>query len=192
MSENMKKEIMKYATPPVSVMILGVVFMVLSPILFFVFKAVTSDPVMPIVVSLVMGIMGAVFFCIRYIYMERVKNALKQAELNAGTTFLADDYVRGKRFLNQRIICGEHYVFGKGQGVILRLSDISAIIRETKHYRNMPTAENLTAKMIYGQKITICSISQIENNNPPYAEIIEEIMKNAPDIQLIDKRSRLF
>ena len=55
MSENMKKEIMKYATPPVSVMILGVVFMVLSPILFFVFKAVTSDPVMPIVVSLVMG-----------------------------------------------------------------------------------------------------------------------------------------
>lgn len=188
MSENTKKEIVKYCSPPVVVMVMGLVFVLISPVVYRIVKSVTSDSVKPIIVGSVTAVMGSVFFCLRFIYMVRVKNAIKNAETSAGAVFLAEDFIHGQEFLSNRFICGEHYIFSKGEGVILRLSEISEIIRETTYYRNVPTAEKLAAKMKNGKKVTVCSISQVESRHPPYAEIIQEMTKHAPDIQFIDKR----
>ncbi len=188
MSEDTKKEIVNYVAPPVTVMIMGIVVALLAPVVYLIVRNVSDDSLKGIIAGSVTGVMGIVFFCLRFVYMAEGIKAIRHAEANAGAVYLQEDFRKGKRFLSGRLICGEHYLFGKGQGVVVRLSDISEIIRKTQRSHNMPVAENLIAKRKDGKKITICSITQLEFRHPPYAEVIEEIIKNVPDIQYIDKR----
>ena len=188
MSDGEKKLIIEYATPPLSVMIVGAVFLCTSPIAFFISRAVSSDPKLPIVLTSVMAAMGLIMICFRFYYAALAKSAVKEAIKNAGEIFLIGDFRNGRRFLNDRIICGEHYIFSKGMGVIVRLSDIDEIIRKTQYYKSVPTAEKLTVKLKNGKSKIISSISLAEGRTPPFAQIITEMTKNAPDIRYTDKR----
>ncbi len=179
-----QKEIIKYCSPNAAVAIVGAVFFVLSIPGFFITKAITADSLKAGVVGGVMAVMGIVFFMLRYYYSITAANAIKREEKNGGEAFLVSDFRQGERFLRNRVICGEHYIFGAATGVIVRLSDIKEIRRETKYYRAVPTAENLVLVLRNNKKVTLCSISQIESNHPPYSDIIRTICRYEPDVEI--------
>lgn len=184
MSNSDKEDILKYVTPPSTVAIVGVVFFVLSLPGFFITKAITSDNLKAGVVCGVMAVMGIVFICLKYYYLFTANNYIKKAEKDGGTAYIPEDFRKGDRFLNDRIRCGEHYVFGAALGVIVRLSDIKEIKRETKSYRNVPTAENLVLVLRNNKKVTLCSISRVENGTPPFSDIIRTICRYEPDVEV--------
>ncbi len=188
MNTEIKQEIIKFATPPVSVAVTGSVFAAISPILYFIVKAVSPDPLKSIVTGCVTAFMGVVFVLLRFYYRAMAQKAIKDSEAKADTAFLEKDFRTGRRFLGDRIICGSHYLMGKGLGVIIRLYDVDKIYREIKSYRGVPVSENLTAVMKNRKKITICSVSVVEGANPPFSEVINEISKNVPDIEFCDRR----
>ena len=187
MTDTEKQNIINYAAPPVSVMIVGAVFTALSPVGFLIARAISDELWRAGVVGGVMAVMGIVFMCLRFYYAAAAKKAIKNAQANASEEFLVYDFRNGRKFLSDRIICGEHYVFSKGLGMIVRLSDIVELRRETKYYRSVPTAENLSVKTKDGKRTTLCSISAAEGT-PPLSDIIREIIKQAPDVEFIDKR----
>ena len=179
-----KQEIIKYCSPNATVAIVGAVFFILSVPGFFITKAISSDSLKAGVVGGVMAVMGIVFFMLRYYYSITAANAIKKAEADGSGAFLVSDFRQGERFLRNRVICGEHYVFGAALGVIVRLSDIKEIKRETKSYRNVPTAENLVLVLRNNKKVTLCSISRVENGTPPFSDIIRTICRYEPDVEV--------
>lgn len=188
MSESEKKLITDYATPPISLTIVGLVFLVLSPLVYLIAHALVSENWKAVVCGSVTGVMGLVFAMLRFCYMAAAKRAIKKAEENACAFFLIEDFRNGSRFLGGRIICGNYYFLSKGMGVIVRLSDIDEIRRETKTYKNVPTSENLTAVMKDRKKVTLVSIGQVETSHPPLGDILRHIERVAPDIKITDKR----
>jgi len=184
MSNSDKEDILKYVTPPSTVAIVGAVFFVLSVPGFFITKAITADNLKAGVVGGVMAVMGIVFICLKYYYLFAAKSRLKQAEQDGDTSFIAEDFRQGERFLRNRVICGKHYIFSGGLGLIVRLSDIKEICRETKYYKNVPNAENLVLVLRNNKKVTLCSISVMENNHPPYSDIIRTICRYQPDVEV--------
>ena len=184
MSNTEKQEIIKYCSPNAAVAIVGAVFFVLSVQGFFITKAITADNLKAGVVGGVMAVMGIVFFMLRYYYSITAANALKKAEADGGSAFIVADFRQGDRFLRNRIICGEHYIFGAALGVIVRLSDIKEIRRETKYYKNVPSANNLVLVLRNNKKVTLCSISVMENDHPPYSDIIRTICRYEPDVEV--------
>ena len=179
-----KQEIIKYCSPNATVAIVGVVFFILSVPGFFITKAISSDSLKAGVVGGVMAVMGIVFFMLRYYYSITAANAIKKAEADGSGAFLVSDFRQGERFLRNRVICGEHYVFGAALGVIVSLSDIKAVRRDTIKVKNVPSAENLVLVLKNNKKVTLCSISVMEDDCPPYSEIIRKICKYQPDVEV--------
>ena len=188
MSSSAKQEIIDYATPPISLMIVGLVFFAVSPIVYLIAHAIASENWRAVVCGTVTGVMGLVFAMLRFYCLAAAKRAIKKSEENASSSLLAEDFRNGKKFLNYRVICGDYYFLTKGMGVIVKLSEIDEIRRETKYYKGVPSSENLTAVMKDRRKVTLISIGQIEGSHPPLGDILRHIERVAPDIKITDKR----
>lgn len=185
MNSTAMQEIIKYVTPPKTVFIMGIVTVLLAPIMYFVVKAVSADELKAAVTGIVMAVMGIVFCCIRYCYLILAKKSIKQAEKDGKETFLLDSYKNGKKFLDGRVICGKHYIFGKVFGTIADLSEVKAIYCETKRYKGVPTTKTIVIKLNNNKKLTLCGVNCIEERHPPFDEIIDYIKMLVPDADVI-------
>lgn len=165
MNEKDAREVLQFLTPPAAVTIVGAVFILLSPAVYFVLNALSSKPLLAPVAGATTAVMGLVFILVKYYYRSMAKNCIKEAAEKGSFAKMLSDFRSGDRLLGGRMIFGERFIFSKGLGVVVYCEDIAELRRVTKRYRAAPVSENIIVRLKNNKKMTLCSISNMENTN---------------------------
>lgn len=183
MTNEQKREIYDYCTPPKIVSVMGVIVIALSPLLYFIVKSVKNDDLMAITGGIAMVLVGLLFLSLRPWYGANVSKTLKKHEEDNGSGKIYYDFKNGSRIANDTIICGERYLFCKGMGVAVYCTDIAEIKLVIKDYKFIPVSDMIVVRLKGKEKIVLRSLPHENRNRRIFGDIIREISKRCPDAE---------
>lgn len=187
MDEKTRKEILDYVSPAKMVMTIGIAAAALSPLLYVAVADGAGNQPFAIILCLSILFTACLLIVIQLITSSAAKKAVREAEQRGAAFMLADDFRNGARFMKDRVICGQYFIFGKGQGTIILLPDIIAVTRKNMYNKGVKTGECLMIKTRDGRNKVLCAVSRMESAFPPFPDVIRAIRYYAPDVEYIDK-----
>ena len=191
MTAKERREIIDYTSPNKALSLIGIAFFVLAAVLFFLMLHFNADILRAAFAGLGMAAFGILLFFILNSYASKIKSSLNEASDAGREALVAEDFKYGDRFLGGKVICGKHYAFGRSIGGIVYIQDIKQIIWKTRYSQEgIPTSEDLTMLMKNGEKVVLCSKTKVDRSDTEFLKIIGAIQANAPDAELIDKRTK--
>lgn len=184
MRSDEEPEIVRYVTPPAALSVVGIVFFLISPALWFVLNLIPNKPLLPWVAGIVTAVMGLVFFFLRFYYFAEAKSVIRSAKNSGSEGKLLHDFRNGQRLFGERLIMGERYIFSKGMGGIVYCPDIREIHTEVKLIKLKPYAINVTVIQNKGKKLTLCSLPYSDNGDNKARAVVEMVSKRSPDTRI--------
>lgn len=150
-----KKQLIEYLTPPKVLWILGVVMILVSSpfaaLLDVLYRLLHSYSKYPMDKALSLGTGTAVCaviglgFIIYYIYIRfySIPALMNKVGRTTWLGVLISDLKNGRRISADRLIFGHRYVIPKGKGIAVRYSEIAALRIKTSSIKNIEVSSNL-------------------------------------------------
>ncbi|MBQ5440582.1 MAG: hypothetical protein IIT49_07380 [Clostridia bacterium] len=178
------ERVTEYLSPSKAVMIVGGVFVGISPIVYLIASLIASDKLLPIVSGCCTAFVGLIMVCMTVSAFVGARSNVKRYVSKYGENVLYDDFSSARYFVRDTLKCGEIFVYSKGRGVLLAYDDIIEIIRTKNHHNTVETGMNIYAKLKNGKRVRICSVFNADNFENELNSAVEYMMKYIPDAKV--------
>ena len=98
-----------------------------------------------------------------------------------GDDHIFSDFENGKHYLNDRLICGEYYLYGKGIGSLVAYSEIAEVYRENNSIDGIQTNGFICAKLKNGKRARLCVIDIRKDTSAEVGSTLREILIRIPE-----------
>ncbi|MBQ1518135.1 MAG: hypothetical protein IIZ46_08030 [Clostridia bacterium] len=176
------ERVTEYLSPSKAVIIVGGVFVGISPIVYLIASLIASDKLLPIVSGCCTAFVGLIMVCMTISAFVGARSNVKKYVSQYGENALCDDFSNARYFVRDTLKCGERFVYSKGRGVLLAYDDIIEIIRTKNHHNTVETGMNIYAKLKNGKRVLICSVFNADDLERELNKAVEYMMQHMPGV----------
>ena len=120
------------------------------------------------------------------IYQGKKQNQYFDTMLSGKEAYqILKDFWEGSPTTNGQLRMGEKYLFPKGQGVILKYSDIAKVYQSVHSTNGMKDSRVVKAELTDGKTVTLCGVA-VSNRfgTEEFEEIAYPLLKKNPEIHI--------
>lgn len=137
-------------------------------------------------------LIGVVFFAlmagfvIYAFYRKKKQNEYFDSMLSSKEAYqILKDFWEGSPTTNGQLRMGEKYLFPKGQGVILKYSDIAKVYQSVHSTNGMKDSRVVKAELTDGKTVTLCNIAASNRfGTEEFEGIAYPLLKKNPEIHI--------